>query len=304
MRPPVVLLGVLPVGLLAAVLAAGCSSGPRAPYRATTGTCYAFSVQALDRHVTVTSVPRACAGLSHEQVNLAVVRAVRTVAGPQAKVAGRRLAHRELAYLEYLIKAAPVPAPAPVAAQPAGTSSKLPLRLTALAAWVVTALAGSWLIAGWLAHGGLRRHGPRIAGVPRAVIVSHFTLALAGLGLWIAFAITGVPVLAWVAVGTILAIAGLGMATLAGGLPGIAASPGPASPGPGGPASDTAASGARASDARASGEPAGPGPPAASRTAVREVPVHVDRPVVPIAVHGVLAATTLLLVVLAAIGAG
>src|SRR5690349_9384085 len=127
MRRPLVLFGALPVGLLAAVLAAGCSSGPRAPYRATTGTCYAFSVQALDRHVTVTSVPRACAGLSHEQINLAVVRAVRAVVGPRAKVAGRRLAHRELGYLGYLIKAAPVPAPAPAAAQPAGRSSKLPL---------------------------------------------------------------------------------------------------------------------------------------------------------------------------------
>ena len=113
---PVVLLGVLPVGLLAAVLMAGCSSGPRAPYRATTSTCYAFSVQALDRHITVTSVPRACARLSHEQINLAVARAVRAVVGPRPKVAGRRLAHRELAYLKYLIKAAPVPAPAPVAA--------------------------------------------------------------------------------------------------------------------------------------------------------------------------------------------
>lgn len=304
MRPPVVLFGVLPAALLAAVLAAGCSSGPRAPYRATTGTCYAFSVQALDRHVTVTSVPQACAGLSHEQINLAVVRAVRAVAGPRSKVAGRRLAHRELAYLKYLIKAAPVPAPAPVAAQPAGRPSKLPLRLAALAAWAVTALAGSWLIAGWLARGGLRRHGPRIAGVPRAVIVAHFTLAIAGLGLWIAFVVTGVPVLAWIAVGTILAIAGLGMATLAGGLPGIAARAGSTSPAPGEPASNTVASGAAASGARASGEPAGPGPPAAARTAVREVPVHVDRPVVPIAVHGAFAATTILLVVLAAIGAG
>jgi manganese efflux pump family protein len=304
MRRPVVLLGVLPVGLLAAVLVAGCSSGPRAPYRATTGTCYAFSVQALDRHVTVTSVPRACAGLSHEQINLAVVRAVRAVAGPRSKVAGRRVAHRELAYLRYLIKAAPVPAPAPVAAQPAGPPSKLPLRLAALAAWAATALAGSWLIAGSLAHGGLRRHGPRIAGVPRGVIIGHLTLALAGLGLWIAFVVTGVPVLAWMAVGVILAIAGLGMATLAGGLPSITASAGSASPGPGGPASNTAASAAEASGALASGEPAGPGPAAAAQTALREVPVHVDRPVVPIAVHGALAATTLLLVVLAAVGAG
>jgi hypothetical protein len=41
----------------------GCSAGPPAPYQATVSACYAFAVQALDRHVTVTSVPRACAGL-------------------------------------------------------------------------------------------------------------------------------------------------------------------------------------------------------------------------------------------------
>ena len=61
MNRPVVLLGTVPAGLLAAVLVAGCSGGARAPYRATTGTCYAFAVQALERHVTVTTVPRACA---------------------------------------------------------------------------------------------------------------------------------------------------------------------------------------------------------------------------------------------------
>jgi len=259
---PVVLLGAVPAGLLAAVLVAGCSGGPRAPYRATTGTCYAFSVQALERHVTVTTVPRACAGLSHEQIDLAVTRAIRAVVGPRSKVAGRRLAHREIAYLVHLIRAAPVPAPAPVAAPPAGPSSGTPLRLAALAAWLATMLAGSWLLAGWLVHGGLRRREPG-SGVPRAVIVGHFTLAVAGLGIWIAFVVTGATAVAWAAVAVILVIAGLGMATLAGGLPGAG-----------------------------SGEPAGP-----SRGMV-------GKPVALIAVHGALAATTILLVVLAAIGAG
>ncbi len=299
MNRSAVLLGAAPVGLLAALLVAGCSPAARAPYRATTGTCYAFSVQALDRHVTVTTVPRACAGLSHEQINLAVIRAVRDVAGPHPKVAGRQLAHRELAYLAYLIKAARVPAPAPVAVAAAGRSSALPLRLAALAAWVVTALAGSWLLAGWVTQGGgLRRRGPRTAGVPPAVIVGHFTLALAGLGIWIAFVVTGVTALAWAAVGTILAIAGLGMATLAGGLPETAPRAGPAGSAPDVPMSDVPVRGVPGG-----GVPVSPSPPAAQR-AVREAPVRVDRPVPIIAVHGVLAATAILLVVLAAIGAG
>jgi hypothetical protein len=288
MNRPVVLLGAVPAGLLAAVLVAGCSGGARAPSRATTGTCYAFAVQALERHVTVTTVPRACAGLSHEQIDLAVTRAIRTVAGPHAKVAGRRLAHRELPYLVHLIKAAPVPAPAPLTAPSARPSSGTPLRLAALAAWVATMLAGSWLLAGWLVRGGLRRRESR-GGVPPAVVVGHFTLALAGLGVWIAFVVTGVAAVAWVAVGVILAIAGLGMATLAGGLPG-AADAGPDTPGP-------AAAPTTGREALAVEAPALEAP-------VLEAPVRVGKPVTLIVVHGALASATILLVVLAAIGAG
>ena len=278
MNRPVLLLGAVPAGLLATVLVAGCSGGSSAPYRATTGTCYAFAVQALEQHVTVTAVPRACAGLNHEQIDLAVTRAIHTVVGRRPKVAGRRLAHREIAYLVHLIKAAPVPGPAPPTAPSTRPSSGMPLRLAALAAWVATMLAGSWLLAGWLAHGGLRRRESR-GGVPRAVIVGHFTLALAGLGIWIAFVVTGVAAVAWVAVGVILSIAGLGMATLAGGLPGAADA-----------------------DADSPGQ-------AAARTTVQEAPgreasARVGKPVALIAVHGALAATTILLVVLAAIGAG
>jgi manganese efflux pump family protein len=279
-RRPVVLLTALPAGLLAAGFAAGCSARAPAPYRATASTCYAFSVQALQRHITVTSVPRACAGLSHEQIDLAVTRAVRDVAGPHRKAIARRLAARELPYLAYLIQAVPVPAPATPAAAPAQAPAGSPLRLAALAAWIAAVLAGSWLIAGWLVHGGLRQRGPRVAGVPRAVVFGHAGLALTGLGIWIAFLVSGVSALAWAAVGVILSVAGLGMATLAGGLPEAAAGTGPA----------------------------GPAPPAAVRTAgteataVREVSVEVRRPLARIAVHGVLAATAILLVVLAAAG--
>jgi hypothetical protein len=298
MNRPVVLLGVVPVGLLAAALVAGCSGGARAPYRATTGTCYAFAVQALERHVTVTTVPRACAGLSHEQIDLAVTRAIRTVVGPHSKVAGRRLAHRELPYLVHLIKAAPVPAPAPPTAPAARPSSGTPLRLAALAAWVATMLAGSWLLAGWLVHGGLRRRESR-GGVPRAVIVGHFTLALAGLGVWIAFVVTGVAAVAWVAVGVILSIAGLGMATLAGGLPG-AADAEPGSPGPA--AARTTVRGAPAGEAPALEAPVREAP--AVEAPALEAAARVGKPVALIVVHGALASATILLVVLAAIGAG
>lgn len=267
------------LALLALALLAGCSASSPAPRQATVSACYAFAVQALDRHVTVTSVPPACAGLSHEEINLVVERAVRDVIGPQPKAEGRRLAHKEAAYLAYLVRVSPPPrAPAPPVAAPAGRPAGLPLDLGALGAWVVTVAAGARLAAGWLAGGGLRPGYRRAAGVPRLVIAGHLGLAVAGLGTWIGFVATGAAALAWAAVGVILSVAGLGMATLVGGLPG--------------PAADMA----RPVAAGGAGSHALPAEPGAGGPA--------GRPVIMIVVHGALAASTILLVVLAAAGAG
>jgi hypothetical protein len=267
--------------LLALAPLAGCSAGPPATDQGSVSACYAFAVQALDRHVTVTSVPRACAGLSHEQINLVVERAVRDVIGPQPKAEGRRLAHKAAAYLAYLVTVVPPPrAPAPPVAAPAGPPARLPLDLGALGAWVITAAAGARLAAGWLAGGGLRPGYRRASGVPRLVVAGHLALALAGLGVWIGFVATGTAALAWAAVGLILSVAGLGMATLAGGLPA--------------PAADVARPVAVAGTG-GHGLPPEPGTGA---------PAPAGRPVIMIVVHGTLAASTILLVVLAAAGAG
>ncbi len=92
-----------------------------------------------------------------------------------------------------------------------------------------------------------------------AFTFSHFGLALAGLGTWIAFVATGLPVLAWVALGLVVPIAGLGMGVLAARLP----------------------------------------EPARTSVAARRAP----SPVIVIAAHGMLATLTILLVLLATIGA-
>jgi len=299
-------------------LAAGCSAGQPAQSRATVATCYAFAVQALDQHLRVTSVPPACRGLSHEQINQAVDRAIRTVVGPHRKVVARRLAHKEGAYLSYLVTVVPPRSAAPPAAAPSQPSSGSPLRLAALAAWAVTAAAGAWMLAGWLARGGLRRRYTRVAGVPRAVIIGHFSLALTGLGIWIGFLATGLPALAWTAVGVILSVAGLGMATLASGLPeGHHASDGPpegyhGSNGPpeGYHGSNGPPEGYHGSDGLPDVQPADQGSggrgsggtPPARATAI-QIPAWAGKPVAIITLHGALAATTILLVVLAAVAA-
>ncbi|HUZ26930.1 MAG TPA: hypothetical protein VMV07_24530 [Streptosporangiaceae bacterium] len=279
----------VPAGLLAAVLAAGCSASAPAPYRATVDTCYAFGVRALQRRITVTAVPRACHGLSHAQVNLAAARAVREVVGPRPKAAARRLANNDSAYLGHLISTVPPSAPASLAAGPAQSSTQSSTdraaSLAALAAWILTAAAGSYLLAGWLLHGGLRRRPSRAAGLPPVIIVGHFALAVAGLGVWIAFVVTDVVALAWTAAGLILPVAGLGMATLAAALPDPAPSTRPPTTRP------------------TSTRPTSPGPTLATRIVQTAAPARVRMPVTVIAVHGILATATILLVLLAAIGA-
>ncbi len=250
-------------GLLVAVLAAGCSAGAPASHRPTFGTCYAFDLQAIQRHVTVTGEPPACAGLSPEQVNQAVASAVRKAVGSEPKAIARRLAARDGAYLARIVSTvqpAPAAPPAPPAAVSARTSPGLPLSVAALAAWLVTAAAGSYLLAGWLADGEFRRRLRRLrsAGVVAVTVFSHFGLALAGLVIWIAFMVTGAPVLAWLAAGVIIGVAGLGMGVLSAALP----------------------------------DPA------------RGTAPRARLPVTVIALHGILATTTILLVLLAAIGAG
>jgi manganese efflux pump family protein len=257
--------GAASAGLLIAALAAGCAA--TVSYQATPDTCYAFAVQAIQRRVIVVGEPRACAGLSQEQVNLAVARAINEQAGARPKAIARRLARQDAVYLAHLIGAVPPSEPAPPSepvaptAAPARPSAGLPLNLAALAAWVLTATAGAYMLAGWLgrwlAARGWRRR-PRVPDAGTAFTVGHFGLALTGLAIWIGFLATGLGLLAWIAVAMVVVIAGLGMAVLAAALP----------------------------EPSQSAAPAGRSGP----------------PVVVIAVHGMLATLTILLVVLAAIG--
>ena len=52
-------LAVAVLAVTAALPAAGCSAGRPAMSQGTVASCYAFAVQALNQHVTVTSVPAA-----------------------------------------------------------------------------------------------------------------------------------------------------------------------------------------------------------------------------------------------------
>ena len=91
------------------MLAAGCSAGPVTSYRPSEQSCYDLAVQALQRHVTLSARPPACAGLSSAQVNLAVARAITEVTGPWPKAIARHLAYQDRAYLAHLVSVIPPP---------------------------------------------------------------------------------------------------------------------------------------------------------------------------------------------------
>jgi manganese efflux pump family protein len=267
--------------LVAALVSAACGSdagqapvtsrpvAARSASTANTAACYAFAVSALRRHVIVRRTPPECAGLGATQVNDVVGRAIRTVAGPLPKAAARRQDLADSHYLASLIRQGRPPRPASLAVGPAAASGTFVARLAALAAWLAAAIAGGYLLIGRRRRS--RRRGPiRALGLP----YGHAGLAATGLCIWIGFMVTAVPALGWIDVALTWVVVGLGMATLLG--------DGPASPPETVPAPAAATASGLAPAARASGR----------------------APVLVIALHGALAAVTILLVLLAVIGTG
>jgi hypothetical protein len=266
--------------LVAALACAACGSGAgqapvtsrplaaRSASTANAAACYAFAVSALRRHAIVRRTPPECAGLGATQVNDVVGRAIRTVAGPLPKAAARRQDQADSRYLASLIRQGRPPRPASLAAGPAAASGTLVARLAALAAWLAAAIAGSYLL---IRRRRSRRRGPiRALGLP----YGHAGLAATGLCIWIGFMVTAAPALGWIDVALTWVVVGLGMASLLG--------DGPASPPGTLPAPAAATASGPAPDARASAR----------------------APVLVIALHGALAAVTILLVLLAVIGTG
>ena len=140
------------------------------------------------------------------------------------------------------------------------------MDIAALIVWILTAGGGFVLLGTWVAKGGTRSQ-PAGAGsrFPPALIFGHFLLAAAGLVLWIVYVATGKNALAWIAFVLLAVVALMGFAMFARWLPSY----------------------------RAAGTADGTTGPAE-----RHFPVPV------VAGHGLLAATTLVLVLLAALNVG
>ena len=155
------------------------------------------------------------------------------------------------------------------------------MNVAALIAWLVTALGGFYLLGKWLAGGGVR--GP--SRFPAPVIFGHFLLAAAGLIVWIVFLIAHAKALAWTAFVILVPVAALGFTMF---FRWIGVHRGVTAPAP--------------APARVGASSATSATPATSAAAAA-VPAERHLPVPVVLAHGALAATTLVLVLLAALGA-
>jgi hypothetical protein len=272
---------VIAGAVLTALLAAGCGAESAAPSGGTVQACADYGARAIEHHVTVTWMPAACRGLSKAQVNQAVGQAIYMVAGGRHKAAWRRQAYLAGAWLAYLTSPPPRTASSgprgsaiPGSSAPAGRGSDVALGFAALGAWLLAAGSGSYMLVVWISQAGIGRLLTGSTRLQPGVIVGHFALAAAGLLVWIVYLATDEAALAWTAVGLLLPLAGLGMALV------------------------TLGSSGEPVGAAAVGTVPAAGPRVApAARARRRVPVLV------VIGHGLLAATTVLLILLAALGA-
>jgi manganese efflux pump family protein len=286
----------------AATAAAGTAAGSPGVSGASVRACAAYGVHAIEHHITVTWTPVPCRGLSKTEVNRAVALAVVRVAGAAPKAVRRRRAAEAAIYVRYLVTAPPPGTSSLPAASrsPASRGGRdLAMSVAALFAWLVTAGSGAYVLGSWIAQGGSLRH--RAAGTstgsPPTVVFGHFGLALGGLVIWVTYLVTGWVALAWAAVGVLLPVAGLGMATLAVGLPGYRTAAVTGHP-DGIQTIRISAGGAQTIRRGQDGSQ-----PAIIGTRTGTAPARARLSPLVVAGHGLLAVTTMLLVLLAALGA-
>jgi hypothetical protein len=150
------------------------------------------------------------------------------------------------------------------------------MKWAALITWVITALGGFGLLAIWLGRGGVRQSDQPGRRIRPPLIFTHFLLAAGGLVLWIIYLAADTKGWAWAAFVVLLVVASLGFGMLALWLQRRQATGSPALAGSGGSAAMTEGS----------------------------TPAEQHFPVPVVALHGLLAATTLVLVLLTALGVG
>jgi hypothetical protein len=163
------------------------------------------------------------------------------------------------------------------------------MRFVALIVWFITALWGLYMLAVWLIENDATRKGSAASRLPLPVILAHVTFAVTGLVVWVAYLLLDRPALAWAAVGILVAIAVLGLSMFARWIPVYRM------------ADEEISVPVRAM----SGGPPGAAPaPVPGIGSLRELPAEGSFPLLIVLAHGVFAVSTVVLVVLTALGVG
>ena len=84
------------------------------------------------------------------------------------------------------------------------------MAIAALVTWLVTAGFGFFMLMRWVRRGGLRRGRDAATHFPPALVFTHFGLAAGGLVAWVLYLVTDSSVLAWAAFADLALVAALG----------------------------------------------------------------------------------------------
>jgi hypothetical protein len=85
------------------------------------------------------------------------------------------------------------------------------MGVAALISWLVTALFGLYLLAVWLIENDVTQRGAAASRLPAPVIFGHVLLALTGLVFWMIHLLSGSEAAGWAALGILDGVATLGL---------------------------------------------------------------------------------------------
>jgi hypothetical protein len=88
------------------------------------------------------------------------------------------------------------------------------MSVFALFTWFATVFAGLYLLAVWLIEYDIGAPGGAVSRLPRTVVSGHVLLAVSGLAAWVGYLIMDRDMLAWIALATLVAVALLGFTML------------------------------------------------------------------------------------------
>lgn len=148
------------------------------------------------------------------------------------------------------------------------------MSIAALITWVITAAFGFFMLVRWATRGGLRRVPGAETHLPPVRVFSHFGLAAAGLIVWIIYLVTNSTLLAWIAFADLVLVAIIGLVMVR----------------------------QWAKDGRAAMAATTAGAVRSDASGVDLAEQHIPRP--PVVLHGIFAVSTVILVLLAALGIG